>query len=391
MVEDLHIYVSEEFSIELKVLSKTEVKDMKNGDGRYFGAILSDASGAQIRASFFGAASNQHSDLGIGKAYRFHQCRCRGVSPRFETRDCKVQLTFNSSVDLESVDVKGFKNAEVRLTKLSQLRFPATVDVQGLLVQLDEEPNERGFIKGLLYSDNTLIQFTWFEGKAAALATDIKAGIKKFRKSGDIIVTLTSMRTSQWRGGYTLATTSSSTAEYKVAPEEITFEACTFSGGCRLPVRCKNLFHKALAQGLQESCFVARGMLSTIMPENFSYADKSSGELKYSLKIEVADSSEYVTVTAFDDIAREILGMEASEAKALSNKDHGSFISKCQLKSFRSCIFALENSARGWICYGLEFVDDNMETSVIMKQLADRFPADVIPAKRLEAFNINGE
>ena len=42
--------------------------------------------------------------------------------------------------------------------------------------------------------------------------------------------------------------------------------------------------------------------------------------------------------------------------------------------------FALEKGERGWILLELEFIEDTTDNEVILKDVAERYPKEVIPA-----------
>ena len=120
-VKDIHVFVTDAFEMELKMLSKTVVKPMQNGKGNHFGATFQDKEGHLIRASFFGTAAASYEEFKLNKTYLIKNVKARSVGPRFETKDSKFQLVFNNKVDVSPIHSNGFKKPLVQCTPLAAL------------------------------------------------------------------------------------------------------------------------------------------------------------------------------------------------------------------------------------------------------------------------------
>ena len=385
LISSLHCFTKGEFDMRLKVISKSPVKTTKKNNAKYFGATFKDTSGALIKAAFFGPGAQMFDKIDNGKCYLFQEVHSRPVKPEYGTADTNCQLVFNQVSPVESIDVKQFKRKQPNITSLTKLKHPLTLDVKAFLLHVGEI-DERGFLKLLLWQDAMIVQLTVFQKKVDAVLSDLGPGLSKREKGDQLEVIFTSVRTSEYKGGITLATTPTTEASYNVVTTIPSLKGSTFKSSVRLPLDINPLFRVKLDDGLQSTCFVTKALIGVINPENFAYLEGDL--LKYAVKVEICSATEYLNATGFGEVGEVLLKKTAVESKKMQTDDPDKFITHCQNCSMVSALCAVEKTSKGWVLYDMKETEPLEDMIDILRNMLDRYPVDIFPKKITDQYDL---
>jgi len=126
--------------IKARVTEKSAVRtfNKSGGDGKVFSAVLLDAAGGDIRASFFNEAADKFNKvLETGKCFTFSQGSIKVANRQFNTTSHRYELTFDKETIVETcqddASIETVKYSFLSLRTVQTKSLPCVVDVCGII------------------------------------------------------------------------------------------------------------------------------------------------------------------------------------------------------------------------------------------------------------------
>jgi len=387
-IEGLSPYQNK-WTIKARVVNRSEIKHWSNqrGEGKLFSVTLMDDSG-EIRATGFNeAVDNFYDKLQEGKAFYISRARVNIAKKQFSNVNNEYEIMFENHTEIEPCldeDVPQVKYSFVSIADLAKLEKDAVCDVLAVVKEVHElgsinsKATQKPFSKRDIVLVDTSMQSVrmtlW--GKQAEQFKSENNGVFAFKgvKVGDF-------------GGRSLSMFSSSTMSqdpdipeahslrgwYDAEGHNATFNAFSNTGmsnpGTTGAIRRDEI--KTIGQEKDENIgttdkqeyFTTKATINFVKHETFSYpACQTEGCNKkvieegngwrcekcdlvfpqplyrYILNLSIMDHTGHIWITAFNDVAEQLLGVPANDLVHLKDEDEGAFagvFAKAQAKALQ--------------------------------------------------------
>jgi len=138
-ISEISAYV-QRWTIRARVTSKSQLRTFAkgNGNGKVFHVHLLDASGGEIRASFFNdAADGNFERLQLGKCYTLSRGSARIANQQYNACHHRYELVFDKAAQIEEAEedeqIESVKLFPVDLRSVQTRALPCTIDICGVV------------------------------------------------------------------------------------------------------------------------------------------------------------------------------------------------------------------------------------------------------------------
>lgn len=381
------------WTIKARVISKSDVKQWHNqkGEGKLFSCTFMDESG-EIRATGFNdAVDNLYELLQEGQVYMISKCRVNIAKKQFSNVNNEYELMFERDTEIspcdDAEDVPQVKFQFMPLSQLDSVEKDATVDVIAVIKEIGEagEITSKTTSKPYSKRDLSIVDESGFSVKLTVWG---KQATTDFNLRGEEIVAWKGLRVSDF-GGRTLSMSNSSLMQVNPEiPEAYSlkgwYDSAGKSGNFNTHTNTMSVGgatgrqdpRKTLAQvkdenlGLGETpdYFSTKATVVFIKQEGVSYpacrsegcnkkvledgeggwrcekCDKSheSPEYRYIMTISVNDHTGQQWLNCFDEVGRQILGMDATALQKLKEEDEQAAAEVFQKGTGQAYIFKVQ-------------------------------------------------
>lgn len=202
-ISELSAYTNK-WLIKARVTNKAPLRSFKNGQGKVFSVDLLDASGGEIRASFFNVAADKFQDvLEKGKCFTFSRGSIKIANKQFNSTNHRYELTFDKDAVVEAASddssIETIKFTFVTMRGLQTRTLPCTVDLCGVITSFKPTASvtsKEG--QELVKREITIADDTATSMIVTLWADRAKQEDKVFE--GNPVVTLKSVAVKDWQG-----------------------------------------------------------------------------------------------------------------------------------------------------------------------------------------------
>jgi replication factor-a protein 1 (Rpa1) len=146
LISNLNMYQSR-WTIKARVTSKSEIRTWSNakGEGSLFSMEMLDASGSDVRATFFKEAVDRfYSMLQVGSVYTFSGGRLKVANMQYNTCSSQYEITFdqNSEIHLVDEEQSGVPKQNydfVKIAALEDVHVPSSTQPDGGMPQQNQQ------------------------------------------------------------------------------------------------------------------------------------------------------------------------------------------------------------------------------------------------------------
>ncbi|KAJ5070980.1 replication protein a 70 kda DNA-binding subunit a [Anaeramoeba ignava] len=390
---------SKDWIIKVRVLKKSDIRNFANRsqNGKLFSIDLLDKFGTEIRATIFNDDVDLfYNQFQVGKIYLISKGIVKDSKPGFSHGNSgyQINLNSNSSVTLQEDDenIAKFHFDFLPLVQIDQFPKGSTVDMVGVLQNLspisviNTRNGETSKRSGFLCDKNSKIDLVfWGESAKNIDISNFEEPIVLAIKSGKIgeyqTKNLSISSTSQLYFNPNLPvardlirhfTQNGNDTDLPLAGKIVTKN---YNWVTRPRFMIQDIMTIDLGEKKSQS-FVIAGTIINITSSNFDkvaypscpsencskkmkqigdrwYCEKCDQdypncEYKYILKVHIADSSNFIFTTAFNDVAEELLSVKASYLNDLfqsqKTQEYEQVFQKIQNRRFLFFISIYENS-----------------------------------------------
>ncbi|KAI6173387.1 Replication protein A subunit [Aphelenchoides besseyi] len=399
--------------------SKDSPRDIntKRGPSKVFSFVLTDGKGDSIKVTAFGAECDKYADfIEKDKAYYIY-CGASGVvreaNKRFNSTNNSYEITLNSKCDVDLCTDRQIQNTPVKVQPVPLACIKNNtgncIDVIAVVEKI-EEPTSltskagKQLVKRDAYLiDDSMVRVRITFWEEQALSFDVPEGT---------VITLKGVSVREFNGGFTLSASSSCCFytdlenEYTLKlqkwlvnkPDSSEFGSLAGDGG--------SVFERdfRLIKNIEKSCLPAgdeKGVwawllatVNNVRSENAYYSAclncpkkvveenhqfrcdrcgvNDSFRYLYKLNIEISDFSGTAWVSIFDELAQQLVGIDASQLASLheNNRDeYDRILSEFKLNMYEMKVRARieeynEQQRVSWTCTAIRQVNRDRATKL---------------------------
>jgi replication factor A1 len=193
--------------IKARVTEKTDLRkfNRNGGEGKVFKAVLLDASGSDIQASFFNDAADKFVNmLEKGQCFTFSQGSIKVANRQYNNTSHRYELTFDKETLIEkSADDKDIETVKYSIAGLRTVQTrsaPCTVDVCGIVTSFQPPMTVRTKQEVML----TKREITVADDTATSMTVTLwgeRAQQEDKNFESNPVVALKSVAIKEWNGG----------------------------------------------------------------------------------------------------------------------------------------------------------------------------------------------
>jgi len=205
-ISEISAYQARGWKIKARITRKAPMRtfNARGVQNKVFSVDLLDASGGEIRASFFGTAADSFLDkLIVGKCYTLAQGNVRVANRQYNTCNHRYELVFDKDALVEEAaedaQIETVKYTFVNLRQLEAKSAPCIVDLCGVVVSFQGLQTIRKDGQELVKRDITLADDTGNTITVALWNERAKQAESAFE--GTPVVALKGVSVKEWNGG----------------------------------------------------------------------------------------------------------------------------------------------------------------------------------------------